>query len=121
MTWEIVLNILKWITLIGASAIIATLAFLISMFIIATALYIIPYFRKKIDLKTIVNEKYENRIYIDEAKYIVADKELQEKIDAKDKLIDEKNKKLEELQKDIIRESGSLKSIVAQARNKQTK
>lgn len=97
MTIDLFINILWWAGTIVGIAVIASLIFSLVMFLIACGLYVIPYFQSKIDLKTIASDKFQNKIYIDEAKYIIADNELQEKVNAKLKNIDELNDDIRKL------------------------
>lgn len=108
MTLNLFIIILWWAGTILGIALVASLVFALVMFLIACGLYVIPYFQSKVDLKSIASEKYENRIYIDEAKYIIADKELQEKVD-------EKQAYIKELESDIRKVAAEKKSVLAEA------
>lgn len=115
MTTNLFISIIWWTGTILGIGIAASLIFALLMFLIACGLYVIPYFQSKIDLKSISSEKYENRIYITESKYIIADDELQ-------KQIDEKQRYKDQLQSDIRKLAAEKSSLeAAEKRNEKVK
>lgn len=107
MTLGLFITIMWWLGTVVSILIVGALVYPLIMFLIACGMYVIPYFQSKIDLKSIASEKYENRIYITKAEYIIADDELQKEIDKKVKYRDE-------IQNDIRKLAANKSSLEAE-------
>lgn len=110
MTLQLFLNIMWWFGVISIVLILGTFAILLSIFFIASAMYIIPSKQRKIDLKAIAEIKVQQRIYLDEYQFTIANAQHQ-------KVIDEKEKREKEIDSNIRKKSAELKSITAQVDN----
>lgn len=89
LRFDLLLTIVVWAVSIGLLFVVLSLLYALFMFLVACGLYVITYFQSKIDLKTINSEKFENRIYIDEAKFITENQKHQDIIDGQIKYRDE--------------------------------
>lgn len=106
MNGDIWMTIFEWALIVGFIAIGGAIVFLLSVFLIASALYIFPAKQVKIDLKKIAEKEIESRIYLDEYQFTIANQHWQEKIDAKVKAERDLNDK-------IRKKAAELKSITA--------
>ena len=94
MNGDIWMTIFEWALIVGFVAIGGAFVFLLSVFLIASALYIFPAKQVKIDLKKIAEKEIESRIYLDEYQFTIANQHWQEKIDAKVKAERDLNDKI---------------------------
>lgn len=111
MTGILILDILIWgliiIASLGLLYIVVMFLFTVGTFFLATGLFIIPAKQVKIDLKAIAETEIQQRIYLDEYTYTLAQADHQKKIDEKAKTIKEQDSK-------IRKKAAHIKSLDAQ-------
>jgi len=101
MDWDQLLDVSKTLLLCCGVFLIICVAILIGIWLLATALYVIPAKQRKINLKDTMHIKNEQRIYLDEYQYTIANKKLNDEIEQLENQKQSKRKEIKELKKEL--------------------